>query len=147
MAIAELTPSRKLVLLKLLSLGTGAFLIVGGIWAILSIMLGGGGGFVYFVGALYTIAFGSIVLTVEAKDKFAPLSPAYGWLSTYLKFLTLQVRMGRHTALLFILTFDSTSPSSPNAVLARPRPRIAHAPVKTHCGLSLSRSGARASFT
>ena len=91
MAISDLTPSRKLVLLKLLSLGTGAFLIVGGVWAILSMILGGAGSFVYFVGALYTIVFGAIVLTVEAKDKFAPLSPAYGWLSTYLKFLTLQV--------------------------------------------------------
>ena len=73
MAIAELTPSRKLVLLKLLSLGTGAFLIVGGIWAILSIMLGGGGGFVYFVGFNVASTTTLIVQTILIGTAFGGL--------------------------------------------------------------------------
>jgi len=50
-----------------------------------------GGGFVYFIGSLYTIFFGLLVVVVEVKDKTAPVSAAYDWLHVYLKFLTFQV--------------------------------------------------------
>jgi len=49
-----------------------------------------GGGFVYFIGSLYTIFFGLLVVVVEVKDKTAPVSAAYDWLHVYLKFLTFQ---------------------------------------------------------
>ena len=52
-----------------------------------------GGGFTYFVGSLYAIIFGAIVVVVEVKDKTRMVTAAYEWIDRYLKFLTLQVRV------------------------------------------------------
>lgn len=85
---ALLVRTDQLLLLKLVSLCTGAFLVFAGLTGACSIWLGGG--FVYFIGSLYTVFFGSVVLVLEVKDKSRPVSAAYGWLSTYLKFVTFQ---------------------------------------------------------
>lgn len=45
---------------------------------------------VYFIGSIYTIFFGFLVLTVEMRDKVPLLSVAYNWIDIYLKFLTIQ---------------------------------------------------------
>ena len=87
---ATVTPERRKLLLKLISLGAGVFLVVAGILGSTAPILGGG--LVYFIGALYAIIFGLIVLVVEMKDKAPIISVAYGLLDKYLKFLTLQVR-------------------------------------------------------
>mmetsp|Transcript_806 Transcript_806/g.1457 ORF Transcript_806/g.1457 Transcript_806/m.1457 type:complete len:184 (-) Transcript_806:25-576(-) len=86
--LSKMAPSRKLVLLKLLSLATAIFLVVAGVIGACSVIFGGG--FVYFIGSLYTIFFGLLVVVVEVKDKTAPVSAAYDWLHVYLKFLTFQ---------------------------------------------------------
>jgi len=88
----SLTAARKLVLLKLFSLFAGAFLVVSGVIGTSSIFVGGG--FVYFIGSLYTIVFGLLVLVVEIKDKTPPISAAYELVQLYLKFLTLQRSKG-----------------------------------------------------
>ena len=67
---ATVTPERRKLLLKLISLGAGVFLVVAGILGSTAPILGGG--LVYFIGALYAIIFGLIVLVVEMKDK-API--------------------------------------------------------------------------
>ena len=83
-----LTAAGKLVLLKLLTIATGAFLVVAGILGSTAIFTGDG--FVYFIGSVYTVFFGTVVLVLELKDKAAPVSAFYEWLSIYLKFLTFQ---------------------------------------------------------
>ena len=80
----------KLLFLKVLSLFAGAFLIVAGIAGTTAIVFGGG--FIYIIASLYAIIFGFIVLTIEIKDRSAPISVAYQWINVYLKFLTLQAR-------------------------------------------------------
>jgi hypothetical protein len=89
-AFLDPTSTHARLLLKCLSLGAGGFLVFAGCWgaATTPIM---GGGLIYFVGALYAIVFGIIVLTVELKDKNRLVSAFYHWIDTYLKFLTLQV--------------------------------------------------------
>lgn len=88
-AFTQPTSAQARVLLKVLSLFAGAFLIFAGVWgSIFTLILGGG--FVYFVGSIYAVIFGLIVLTVEIKDKTKSISKFYRWIDTYLKFLTLQ---------------------------------------------------------
>ena len=58
-------PTRRRLLLKALSLGAGVFLVVAGIVGCTAPILGGG--LVYFIGAIYAILFGLIVLTVEVR--------------------------------------------------------------------------------
>jgi len=88
-AVTEPTSPQARTLLKVLSLGAGAFLVFAGVWGgcMTPIM---GGGFVYFVGAVYAVLFGLIVLTVEIKDKTKLITAFYQWIDKYLKFLTLQ---------------------------------------------------------
>ena len=45
----------------------------------------------YFIGAMYAVVFGLVMLTVELKDKGKLVARAYDLVDTYLKFLTLQV--------------------------------------------------------
>jgi hypothetical protein len=62
-AFTQPTSAQARVLLKVLSLFAGAFLIFAGVWgSIFTLILGGG--FVYFVGSIYAVIFGLIVLTV-----------------------------------------------------------------------------------
>lgn len=91
MAMADyLTPDRRRLLINLLSLFAGAFLVVAGIFGCTAPILGGG--FVYFIGALYAIVFGLMVLVVEIKvsTRVPKVALAYAWIDKYLKFLTLQ---------------------------------------------------------
>ena len=85
--------SQAKLLLKLLSLGAGGFLVFAGFWGAVSTPILGGG-MIYFIGSLYAILFGTVVLALEVKDKSAIVSKFYDWLDTYLKFLTLQVCAG-----------------------------------------------------
>ena len=62
---AACNPTRRRLLLKALSLGAGIFLVVAGIVGCTAPILGGG--LVYFIGAIYAIIFGLIVLTVEVS--------------------------------------------------------------------------------
>lgn len=74
-------------LLKGLSLGTGAFLLIAGcvgLTAIFSLQ------FVYFIGSIYTMFFGALVLVVELRDKLPIISALYMFVDDYLKFLTTQ---------------------------------------------------------
>ena len=72
-----------------MSLFSGGFLIFAGILGCTAPVLGGG--LVYFIGSIYAILFGAIVMTIEVKDKTKFVSAFYHWLDTYLKFLTFQV--------------------------------------------------------
>ena len=85
--------TRRKLLLKALSVAAGVFLIIAGILGCLASILPfiDGGGFRYFVGCLYAVLFGLIVLVVEVKDKTPVVSAAYDLVDKYLKFLTLQV--------------------------------------------------------
>ena len=70
------------VMLKTLSLVTGAALLIAGVVglsAIFWLQL------VYFVGSIYTIIFGCIVMTVELRDRLPLISVLYGYLDVYLK--------------------------------------------------------------
>ena len=84
-----LAESSRLLLLKVMSLFSGGFLIFAGILGCTAPVLGGG--LVYFIGSIYAILFGAIVMTIEVKDKTKFVSAFYHWLDTYLKFLTFQV--------------------------------------------------------
>ena len=75
--------------MKGLSVAAGFFLVVAGILGCTSLVLGGG--IIYFIGALYAIAFGLVVIVVEFKDKTPIISIAYKLIDKYLKFLTIQV--------------------------------------------------------
>ena len=115
-AFMEPTSMQARVLLKAMSLGAGAFLIFAGIWGS-SMTLVMGGGFVYFVGAIYAVLFGLIVLTVEIKDKTNAISKFYHWIDTYLKFLTLQRGKGAfYLGVGLLVCFMSPSGSSQPAV-------------------------------
>ena len=61
-----LTAAGKLVLLKLLTTATGAFLVVAGILGSTAIFTGDG--FVYFIGSVYTVFFGTVVLVLELSE-------------------------------------------------------------------------------
>ena len=80
---------RRKLLLKFLSLAAGIFLVVAGIFGCTAPILGGG--LVYFIGALYAVFFGLVVIVVEFKDKTPIISLAYKLIDKYLKFLTIQV--------------------------------------------------------
>ena len=79
------TPAR--LALKSLSIFTGVFLIVAGIFGttVLHHL-----DLVYFVGSLYAVVFGLAVLVIELTDKAPIIKRAYEWIDIYLKFLTLQ---------------------------------------------------------
>ena len=72
--------------LKALSIFTGVFLIIAGVFGTTEIF----GEFVYFVGSIYAILFGLLVLVIELTDKAPIIKRAYDWIDIYLKFLTLQ---------------------------------------------------------
>jgi len=74
-------------LLKFFSIGGGLFLIVAGIIGLSGIIYGQVS---YFVGSIYAILFGCIVLVVELRDKVPMISAAYQLIDVYLKFMTLQ---------------------------------------------------------
>lgn len=76
------------LLLKVLSLAAGGFLVAAGGVGAASVAFGSG--YVYFVGSLYGIAFGVIVMVVEIKDSIPLVSVLYGVLDKYTKFLTAQ---------------------------------------------------------
>ena len=73
--------------LKALSIFTGLFLIIAGIFGTSEFFES----LIYFVGSLYSIVFGLLVLVIEAKDKVPKFKLAYEWIDVYLKFLTVQV--------------------------------------------------------
>jgi len=75
------------VLLKSLSLLTGLALLTAGVVGLSAIFFLQ---LVYFVGSIYTIFFGSLVLVVELRDKLPLVSALYSLVDRYLKFLTLQ---------------------------------------------------------
>lgn len=74
-------------LLKCASVCAGIFLLVAGILGFSAIMFGQ---IIYFVGSFYTVTFGVLVTVVELKDKMPIISVIYGWIDTYLKFMTTQ---------------------------------------------------------
>jgi len=85
------------VALKSLSIFTGVFLIIAGIFGTTELFKS----LVYFVGSLYAIIFGLIVLVIELykltdslpaliKTLSAPIKRVYDLIDIYLKFLTLQ---------------------------------------------------------
>ena len=74
-------------LLKCASVCAGLFLLVAGILGFSAIMFGQ---IIYFVGSFYTVTFGVLVTVVELKDKMPIISAIYGWVDTYLKFMTTQ---------------------------------------------------------
>ena len=83
------------VALKSLSIFTGVFLIIAGIFGTTELFAS----LVYFVGSLYAIIFGLVVLVIELyklTDSLpippikAPIKKAYDLIDIYLKFLTLQ---------------------------------------------------------
>lgn len=83
------------VALKSLSIFTGVFLIIAGIFGTTELFAS----LVYFVGSLYAIIFGLVVLVIELyklTDSLpippikAPIKKVYDLIDIYLKFLTLQ---------------------------------------------------------
>ena len=85
------------VALKSLSIFTGIFLIIAGIFGTTELFKS----LVYFVGSLYAIIFGLVVLVIELykltdslptliKTLSAPIKRVYDLIDIYLKFLTLQ---------------------------------------------------------
>lgn len=74
--------------LKLASLGAAIFLAFAGVLGCSSIVTGGG--LNYFVGSIYAIMFGLLMLIVEVKDKVPLVSALYGFIDREIKFLTLQ---------------------------------------------------------
>ena len=83
------------VALKSLSIFTGVFLIIAGIFGTTELLRS----LVYFVGSLYAIIFGLVVLVIELyklTDSLpippikAPIKKVYDLIDIYLKFLTLQ---------------------------------------------------------
>ena len=83
------------VALKSLSIFTGVFLIIAGIFGTTELFAS----LVYFVGSLYAIIFGLVVLVIELyklTDNLpippikAPIKKVYDLIEIYLKFLTLQ---------------------------------------------------------
>lgn len=85
------------VALKSLSIFTGVFLIIAGIFGTTELFKS----LVYFVGSLYAIIFGLIVLVIELykltdslpaliKTLSAPIKRVYDLIDIYIKFLTLQ---------------------------------------------------------
>ena len=88
----NLTPERRLLAMKAFSLFAGLFLLAGGIIGSTVLITGGLEQHVYFVGSIYSIFFGLVVLTVELRDKPSVVSKLYALVDKYLKFLTLQVR-------------------------------------------------------
>ena len=86
----ESKPAR--LALKALSLCTGIFLIFAGLAGMTVIFTSGISEGTYFVGSMYAVIFGMIVLVVEVNDKAPMVSVAYHWIDVYLKFLTLQAR-------------------------------------------------------
>lgn len=76
------------LLLKLLSLAAGGFLIAAGCIGAVSVALGSG--LVYFVGSIYAVIFGLVVLICEIKDALPLVSALYGLFDLYLRFLTVQ---------------------------------------------------------
>ena len=101
-AFCEPSSTQAKLLLKGLSLSAGVFLVLAG-------LLGGcstpfkGGGLVYFIGAVYAVLFGLVVMTVELKDKNKFISSFYLWIDTYLKFLTLQVAFAYPTPVVLVM--------------------------------------------
>jgi hypothetical protein len=87
---AYFTLERRIMLLNLSSVGAGGFLLLAGIVGCTAPFLGGG--LVYFIGALYSIVFGIIVIVVDIKvsERVAKVAVAYALIDKYLKFLTLQ---------------------------------------------------------
>ena len=112
--------SQARTMLKGLSVGAGFFLVLAGIvGGILTPMQGGG--FIYFVGAVYAVIFGVVVLTVEIKDKTKPIARFYQWIDKYLKFLTLQRGKGAFylgVGLLVVFMSPTTSTVGINNIAA-----------------------------
>mmetsp|Transcript_13680 Transcript_13680/g.32691 ORF Transcript_13680/g.32691 Transcript_13680/m.32691 type:complete len:203 (+) Transcript_13680:44-652(+) len=82
----------KYLILKVSSVVAGALMILAGMIGSSALFLGGG--FAYFIGSLYAIAFGVLVQVIEIKNKYGDpperIKPLYKLLDFYLKFLTLQ---------------------------------------------------------
>ena len=78
---------RARTVLKAASVVSGAFLSLAGVVGLTGILQGD---IVYFVGSLYAIFFGFLVLVLEMRDKVTAFSAAYYTVDVYLKFMTFQ---------------------------------------------------------